>query len=83
MRQAVSVVTDVAALEARLARLAAEPSRNASVPPAVPRGSSVSFDALVRHAAREAGIEPALVRAVAENESGFDPLAVSPTERRG
>ncbi|WP_287496864.1 lytic transglycosylase domain-containing protein [Pandoraea sp. CB10b_02] len=36
------------------------------------------FDALVRHAARAASLEAALLHAIIETESGYDPLAVSP-----
>jgi hypothetical protein len=36
------------------------------------------FDALVRRAARTASLEAALLHAVIENESGYDPRAVSP-----
>lgn len=44
---------------------------------------SHEYDTLVRRYGSEAGVDPALVAAVAQTESGFDPRATSPTGAAG
>ncbi len=46
-------------------------------------GEPSQFDALIVQAAQEAGVPPALVKAVAKAESGFNPGAVSPAGASG
>ena len=46
-------------------------------------GASSQYDGLIRQAADEAGVPPALVKAVAKAESGFDPRATSPVGAQG
>ena len=50
-------------------------------PPASP--APAPFDDLIREAARQEQIDPALVRAVVKAESNFDPKAVSPAGAKG
>jgi len=42
-----------------------------------------SYEELARRSGRAAGVDPALVAAVAETESRFDPLAISPAGAAG
>ena len=41
------------------------------------------YDALIDRAAQREGVDPALVRAVIQHESGFNPRATSPTGAQG
>jgi soluble lytic murein transglycosylase-like protein len=43
----------------------------------------VAYEALIIEASKEFGVDPALVRAVARMESGFDPMAVSSAGAQG
>ena len=79
-----SVPGDLLAVQARVAAIAGEPlfapARSAGAPPQ--RGSNVldntPFEALVRRESLAVGIDPSLVAAVAQTESGLDPAASSP-----
>jgi len=62
-----------AALPAAAADLLAPPARLRSEPPAMKR-----YATMLEQAAREFALEPALLKAIASAESGFDPDAVSP-----
>ncbi len=74
-----SVAFDVSSVERRLGQIEGTPRA------AAPQASGPVFsatvqrqtEALVRRAAREAHVEPALLLAVARVESGFDPRATS------
>lgn len=46
-------------------------------------GSSTRFDDLIRAASAREGVDPALVKAVAQTESAFDPNAVSSAGAKG
>jgi soluble lytic murein transglycosylase-like protein len=46
-------------------------------------GSSTRFDTLIKEASRREGIDPALVKAVVQAESAFDPGAVSTAGAKG
>ena len=62
------------------------PVVDGSAAPIVPLAGETAkerYDALIREAAREHGLPPALVRAVTEVESAFDPRAVSPKGAMG
>jgi soluble lytic murein transglycosylase-like protein len=45
--------------------------------------ADIAYDGLIREAAKEHGVDPALVRAVVRTESGFDSKAVSPAGAQG
>jgi len=45
--------------------------------------SSSPYDALIERAAQREGVDPALIRAVIQHESGFDARATSPAGARG
>lgn len=47
------------------------------------RGSAGRFDTLIERAAQREGVDPELVRAVVQHESGFDPRATSPAGAMG
>lgn len=51
--------------------------------PGGPAGQPAPFEALFQAAARREGIDPALLRAVAETESSFNPQAVSAAGAKG
>ena len=81
------IADEVRAVVARMDRVAAGPAdgaafgalvraENAAAPPA-------SIAALIGESAAAFAVDPALVRAVAENESGLDPRAISPAGARG
>ena len=60
----------------------------ASTPPTRRTGTSLSgsttrFDTLIREASRREGVDPALVKAVVQAESAFDPNAVSSAGAKG
>ncbi|MBF0282977.1 MAG: lytic transglycosylase domain-containing protein [Magnetococcales bacterium] len=46
-------------------------------------GEEVPYADLIRRAARETGLEPALIAAVIQTESSFNPKAVSPVGAQG
>ncbi len=77
-----SVAADLSAVERRLSELGAVPEPSRMALPVAPKhfASLVGLETerLVRQAARDGGVDPALVLAVTNVESGFDPGAVSP-----
>lgn len=89
-----SISADIDAVERRIERIASERSAGAASGPA-PRalaatephafGSLVTraYEDLARRGAIAAGVDPALVAAVAKTESGFDPRATSATGAGG
>ena len=85
-----SVMDDVARAERRIGELSGTGAPR-GVSPSRPVGSAAAFDAavsrnideLVRSAARTAGVDPALVAAVARTESNFDATARSPAGAAG
>jgi soluble lytic murein transglycosylase-like protein len=82
-----SIVEEMHLVETRVVSLARELGddprrfddalRQARVAVAAPPLPAPQLDALVREAAARCGVDPALVRAVIANESGFDPSATS------
>jgi soluble lytic murein transglycosylase-like protein len=56
--------------------------RHAAIPPPV-QAVALPYDGAVQAAARETGLEPALIHAVIATESRHQPLAVSPRGARG
>ncbi len=48
-----------------------------------PGGSPSAYDGLIAQSAQKYGVDPALVKAVIQNESGFNPSATSPTGAQG
>jgi len=77
-----SVSADLAAVERRIAELSRVSQSAGSQPAggvkAFAAHTEAAVQALVRDAAKRAGVDPALLLAVASAESGFDPGAVSP-----
>lgn len=81
-----NVLADLSAVQRRIADIAGErhlPSARASASNA---GAGAfrslvagEYEALARRSGRAAGVDPALVAAVAQTESGFDPHATSST----
>lgn len=55
----------------------------ATTPGEPPHAGAAKYDALIRAAAQRHGVDPALVRAVARAESGFNPMAVSRAGAQG
>ena len=53
-----------------------QPSGDATAPPA-------NLDAMIEAAGQKYGVSPNLIRAIAKNESGFNPNAVSPAGAKG
>ncbi len=80
-----SVDADVAAVQRRIAFIAAadETPRAAPAPHAFGRSVEAATAVLLRGAARAAGVDPSLVAAVARTESGFDPAARSSSGAAG
>jgi soluble lytic murein transglycosylase-like protein len=86
----VSVASDVARAERRVSELSgpvaargASPGRSGGCAAAFGAKVADSVDVLVRAAARTAGVDPALVAAVARTESNFDATAHSPAGATG
>jgi len=59
----------------------AQPERSSA--PAQGAGQAAPYDEEIRAAAAKYGVEPALVRAVIQQESGFNPKATSPAGAQG
>lgn len=90
-----SIETDFAALARRIAEIGGSPLPPLQIPPlsfadmlggGAPSASvsrSVGLHAIVRRAAIAGGLDPALVDAVVEHESGFDPNATSSAGAQG
>ncbi len=55
----------------------------ASAPPAPSGGDTTAYDALIQQSARANGVDPALLKALIRQESGFDPDARSPAGASG
>jgi soluble lytic murein transglycosylase-like protein len=84
----VEIVDELAAIERRMKEIASAPVRwefgklvDASLERS--RASRGETERLVRNDAREYRVDPALVEAIIENESGFDPNATSSAGARG
>lgn len=60
-----------------------DPLREGERRPQVDRGDASPWHALLRQVAEEVGIEAALLKAVVQQESGFNPRAVSPAGAAG
>ncbi|GAC1306840.1 MAG: hypothetical protein NVS2B3_02590 [Vulcanimicrobiaceae bacterium] len=93
-----TIDADLTAVQRRIAEIAGSDSarepvralaRHAAVPAPVPAAPAFtalvreSYEALARRGGRAIGVDPALVAAVAETESGFDPAATSRTGAAG
>jgi len=77
----VSLDADLAAVERRIATIAGDRAGTASRPTrrhVEGRLDDAAFESMVRREAANAGVDPALVAAVARTESGLDPAARSP-----
>jgi soluble lytic murein transglycosylase-like protein len=77
----VSIATDISVVERRLMQLGAGSEAGAASPVVGQRFKSLvagEAERLVRRAARDGRVDPALALAVTSVESGFDPSAVSP-----
>jgi soluble lytic murein transglycosylase-like protein len=80
----VSVTADVLAVQRRVAVIAGEPLRSPAR--SVSHAGSLdrsAFERLIERSAAEARVDPSLVAAVAESESGFDAGATSRTGATG
>jgi soluble lytic murein transglycosylase-like protein len=71
-----SVAAFAAMLGSLAAPFAAAPSASAPLPPG-------GLERLIANACASTGTDPALVKAIVANESGFDPLATSPAGAQG
>jgi soluble lytic murein transglycosylase-like protein len=77
----VSIGTDISVVERRLMQLGAGSEAGGAASPAIPRRFAAlvtgETERLVRRAAQEGRVDPALALAVTSVESGFDPRALS------
>jgi len=87
-----TVIARVSELSARLDTVAAEAPKAAVAPTSfattlenaqAPRADAGRYDGLIERAAQREGIDPELVKAVVQHESGFDPRATSPAGAMG
>lgn len=74
-----NIFTDIAAVVRRIAQITGQPpAAGWQLPPA-----PSSFASVVSANAKALGVDPALVKAIIANESGFDPNATSKTGAQG
>lgn len=78
-----SVTADLQAVQQRIDAIAAEAAPFGSSRAGPGAAAAPAFERLVRREAAAAGVDPALVAAVARTESGLDPSATSRTGAAG